>query len=453
MTTIQLRRDTAENWSSVNPILSQGEAGYDITNKVLKIGDGTTPWNNLPQYGGSGGGGDYNDLTNKPQINSVELDGDVSLSTLGLYSISEVDDKLINKQNIFTPESPLTIEEITVSPHNNMTYTNGSGSVLTAPFNIYKYKTNPFPNTNAVPSNAGDTTTSYRVQCAKVDAFGDGGSSSVYSSVTSGSDYAFVTYPFTVSGVETLFPINYQLGYFDNSGNFNFVTTSTLASATGGAVSHRIISPLSEYGIVPSSSYTNGICISVAVTHSTFTHNIYYSITVEGNNVTTKWYDVNIDGGTISVTQKGTYTLNNATIASLMGKVKAGLYFPDVGDVSGDGSIATINPILNAQHEPIFNGANSEPTVYSSLLLNLSATSGNALEVKSDGLYVGSYTLPTANSTTLGGVKIGDGVAVTDDGTISVASVNGFKFWSGTQTAYDELTTKDENTLYIITGE
>lgn len=44
---IQIRRDTAANWASVNPILAQGEMGYDLTSGVLKIGDGATAWNSL----------------------------------------------------------------------------------------------------------------------------------------------------------------------------------------------------------------------------------------------------------------------------------------------------------------------------------------------------------------------------------------------------------------------
>jgi len=43
----QLRRDTAANWSSTNPVLSQGEPGWDLTNNILKIGDGATAWNSL----------------------------------------------------------------------------------------------------------------------------------------------------------------------------------------------------------------------------------------------------------------------------------------------------------------------------------------------------------------------------------------------------------------------
>jgi hypothetical protein len=55
-TKIQLRRDTAAAWAAANPILSQGEAGYDITNKLLKVGDGVTAWNTLQGITSSGPG-------------------------------------------------------------------------------------------------------------------------------------------------------------------------------------------------------------------------------------------------------------------------------------------------------------------------------------------------------------------------------------------------------------
>ena len=47
---LQVRRDTAANWESRNPILAAGEIGYDTTNKLTKIGDGTTAWNNLTKF-------------------------------------------------------------------------------------------------------------------------------------------------------------------------------------------------------------------------------------------------------------------------------------------------------------------------------------------------------------------------------------------------------------------
>ena len=42
-----LRRDTAANWSAKNPILREGEEGYETDTGKRKVGDGTTEWNNL----------------------------------------------------------------------------------------------------------------------------------------------------------------------------------------------------------------------------------------------------------------------------------------------------------------------------------------------------------------------------------------------------------------------
>jgi hypothetical protein len=62
---IQLRRDTAANWTSENPTLAAGEAGFETTTAKLKIGDGSSDWNSLPYFGGEGGSGptDTDELT------------------------------------------------------------------------------------------------------------------------------------------------------------------------------------------------------------------------------------------------------------------------------------------------------------------------------------------------------------------------------------------------------
>jgi hypothetical protein len=46
--TIQLRKGSYSEWVSANPVLATGEAGYDLTNSILKIGDGTNTWIDLP---------------------------------------------------------------------------------------------------------------------------------------------------------------------------------------------------------------------------------------------------------------------------------------------------------------------------------------------------------------------------------------------------------------------
>ena len=43
-----LRRNTKSNWEKRNPILLEGEPGFEIDTYHLKIGDGKTYWNDLP---------------------------------------------------------------------------------------------------------------------------------------------------------------------------------------------------------------------------------------------------------------------------------------------------------------------------------------------------------------------------------------------------------------------
>jgi hypothetical protein len=48
---LQLRRDQAANWTSVNPTLSAGELGVELDTGKLKVGNGTTAWNSLSYIG------------------------------------------------------------------------------------------------------------------------------------------------------------------------------------------------------------------------------------------------------------------------------------------------------------------------------------------------------------------------------------------------------------------
>lgn len=50
---IQLRRDTAIKWAVNNPVLLQAEMGYETDTTLLKIGDGTTNWNDLGYWNGN----------------------------------------------------------------------------------------------------------------------------------------------------------------------------------------------------------------------------------------------------------------------------------------------------------------------------------------------------------------------------------------------------------------
>lgn len=48
ITTILFRRGATDAWIEKNPVLGLGEPGLDIEARVLKLGDGTSPWLDLP---------------------------------------------------------------------------------------------------------------------------------------------------------------------------------------------------------------------------------------------------------------------------------------------------------------------------------------------------------------------------------------------------------------------
>ena len=53
MAILQLKRGTASRWKELNPILAAGEPGFVLDENKLKIGDGSTVWNDLPYIGES----------------------------------------------------------------------------------------------------------------------------------------------------------------------------------------------------------------------------------------------------------------------------------------------------------------------------------------------------------------------------------------------------------------
>lgn len=61
-----------------------GETGYILA----KVSDTDFDFEWIPNSGGGGGTSNYNDLTNKPQINSVTLQGNKTLNQLGITAVA-----------------------------------------------------------------------------------------------------------------------------------------------------------------------------------------------------------------------------------------------------------------------------------------------------------------------------------------------------------------------------
>ena len=71
---IQLRRGTASEWTSENPILALAEIGLETDTNSFKVGDGITAWSSLP-YGGIAG----------PANTDVTIDGMHPFFLYGAY--------------------------------------------------------------------------------------------------------------------------------------------------------------------------------------------------------------------------------------------------------------------------------------------------------------------------------------------------------------------------------
>ena len=50
---IQIRRDSAADWTSIDPTIAEGEFGYETDTAKMKLGDGSTAWTSLSYWSGA----------------------------------------------------------------------------------------------------------------------------------------------------------------------------------------------------------------------------------------------------------------------------------------------------------------------------------------------------------------------------------------------------------------
>lgn len=117
MTRIQVRRDTAANWSTNNPTPLAGEPCFETDTGKLKIGDGTTAYNDLAYQGGS----DYKlPVASTSTLGGVKIENNKGLlinPSSGSLSVSPtIPDKTTfsggitcGGTNLFTTKNPVTV--------------------------------------------------------------------------------------------------------------------------------------------------------------------------------------------------------------------------------------------------------------------------------------------------------------------------------------------------------
>jgi hypothetical protein len=211
---ITFRKGTSSAWTSVNPVLASGEPGYDLTNSILKIGDGVSNWVALSGIGSTSVGGSSS--------SSVGVRGIISTTgTLTSFAVSGG-----------YPVGYLDLFQDGVKLVSDLDFSATDGSNVTL--------------NNSVPSG---TVLEYLTMASGVSSGGSGGSS--YDSrwdlflppaptgVTASQGNAQATVSWTAPAVLSQTPItDYIVQYSSNSGSTwttfsDGASTSTSVAVTG----------------------------------------------------------------------------------------------------------------------------------------------------------------------------------------------------------------------------
>lgn len=346
MTQIQLRRDTAANWASANPILASGEPAFETDTGVFKIGDGVTAYNSLSQLSAS----EIEELGN--ELNQL------ASTVTGLET---------SKQDKLTAGDNITIE------NNVISSTGGESYVLPA---------------------ANDTTLGgVKVSTGSTSV---NNASNIY--IDSDKVIRLLDYPKVQSieytgraGTSTQFGLinvngTSMLGTSSNLGVTNNYSCYIHADGNSGEVVAQAPKGIGSnaYGRLQIKDYNNGAS-NYCELFLNANKNAWNGVIDPHNRITS-----NTDILEISRYIDGYQVYHNIDTGNLQDNIVAGTNITT--SVADDGKV-TINSTVD--------------------------TSSFASQSSVDAI----------NS-----------------------ALNGLKFWKGTQTEYDGITSKDENTLYIITG-
>jgi hypothetical protein len=89
---LQLRRDISGKWQVNNPILLDGEIGYETDTTYIKIGDGNTFWNDLEYWSGGITGAGLRVKSNSTTVlyptNTVDFSSDFIVNAIDSSSVS-----------------------------------------------------------------------------------------------------------------------------------------------------------------------------------------------------------------------------------------------------------------------------------------------------------------------------------------------------------------------------
>jgi len=142
VTQIQVRRGTASQWTSTNPVLASGEWGYETDTGKVKIGNGSSAWNSLGYTGASTG--TVTSITAGTGLSggTITSTGTIAIDTATTVDVSTA--QTLTNKTLTAPKINLTLNAQT-----GTTYTfvlGDNGQLVTA--------SNASAQTYSIPTNA-----------------------------------------------------------------------------------------------------------------------------------------------------------------------------------------------------------------------------------------------------------------------------------------------------------
>lgn len=128
---IQLRNDTDSNWANVDPILAQGEPGYETNTGKIKYGDGVSAWSALPYFATGGGG---NTTPGGPN-NSIQFNANGTFSGSSFFSVDTTNSIVNVSGSVAATYFIGDGSQLTNLPGANLA--NYAGNIVPAANNVY----------------------------------------------------------------------------------------------------------------------------------------------------------------------------------------------------------------------------------------------------------------------------------------------------------------------------
>ena len=105
-TTFKLKRGTSAKWQELNLVLEAGEPGFEIDTNSLKIGNGYTPWNELPYIATGSGSGEGGSIVVDTTLSST------SLNPIANKTVTEALDRIESLIEVYDFDEGFNVTEV-----------------------------------------------------------------------------------------------------------------------------------------------------------------------------------------------------------------------------------------------------------------------------------------------------------------------------------------------------